>query len=228
MEYKPGEAIQARLEATLPALPIFPLPEVVLLPGAVLPLHIFEPRYRAMTAAVLSQGGILAMATLVPEAGAAPLGGILPAVYPVVGIGEVVAHEELPDGRYNLLLRGIARAWITEELPPDRAYRRVRGRVLEDVVRENSIIESGTRDLIALCDRLSTLIPSGGDRLRALARTEHNPALLVDILGASLIVDPLARRALLEDVDVVHRIERVSGEVATLISQFASHTGPPN
>src|SRR5690606_30905127 len=53
-------------QSALEALPIFPLPDVVLFPGAVLPLHIFEPRYREMTADLLAAHGLLALARLRP------------------------------------------------------------------------------------------------------------------------------------------------------------------
>jgi Lon protease-like protein len=97
-------------------IPLFPLPGVVLLPGTLLPLHIFEPRYRAMVADALGGERTIGMAMLKPgwEEGAEPL-----PVHPLGGAGEIVEAEELPDGRYNIVLEGRFRYRILEESPAD-------------------------------------------------------------------------------------------------------------
>jgi Lon protease-like protein len=82
-------------------IPLFPLPGVVLLPGTLLPLHIFEPRYRAMVARALAGDRTIGMAMIKP--GAAP-GGEAPEIFRIGGAGEIIESEELPDGRYNILL----------------------------------------------------------------------------------------------------------------------------
>ena len=96
-------------------IPIFPLPGVVLLPGALLPLHIFEPRYRAMVADALSGEHTIGMAMLKPGWERA---GPTPAIFPVGGAGRIVASEQLPDGRYDIVLEGEFRYRILEESPP--------------------------------------------------------------------------------------------------------------
>jgi len=110
--------------ADLPEIvPIFPLSGVLLLPRMPLPLHIFEPRYRAMTRDALADGGWIAM---VQPSGAAADDPMNPPVYPTACLGRIVAHEEAEDGRYNIVLRGTCRLRIAEELPPQDGYRRVR------------------------------------------------------------------------------------------------------
>jgi Lon protease-like protein len=98
-------------------VPVFPLPNCVLLPGGVLPLHIFEPRYRKMMHDVAQQAPDrqhIAMALL--REGYEPLYHTNQAViHPVVCVGQVLEHEMLPDGRYNLLLVGRARGMIRLE-----------------------------------------------------------------------------------------------------------------
>lgn len=91
---------------------LFPLPGVVLLPGALLPLHIFEPRYRAMVADALEGDQTIGMAMLKPgwESREEPL-----PIHPIGGAGEIVESEELPDGRYNIVLEGRFRYRILEE-----------------------------------------------------------------------------------------------------------------
>ena len=92
-------------------IPIFPLPDVVLFPHTLLPLHIFEPRYRQMIRDCLAGDKRLAMALLRPGWESDYYGR--PPVHPIAGAGEIIQHEELPDGRFNILLRGTMRIGIT-------------------------------------------------------------------------------------------------------------------
>src|SRR5205085_1976564 len=87
---------------------LFPLPNVVLFPQVVQPLHIFEPRYREMTADALADDRLIAMALLQPGWEADYEGR--PPIHPICCLGRIFAEKHLPDGRYNLLLRGLTRA----------------------------------------------------------------------------------------------------------------------
>ena len=96
-------------------LPLFPLPGVVLLPGTLLPLHVFEPRYSAMVADALAGDRLIGMAMLKPgwENAAEP-----PPIYAVGGAGEIVESEDLEDGRFNIVLEGRFRYRILDEAAP--------------------------------------------------------------------------------------------------------------
>ena len=100
-------------------IPLFPLPSVVLFPRAVLPLHIFEDRYRAMTADALTGGRQVAMALLKP--GWERDYYARPEIEPVVCVGVILTHELLPDGKYNFLLQGHTRARVVQETPTQGA-----------------------------------------------------------------------------------------------------------
>jgi Lon protease-like protein len=102
---------------------MFPLPGVFLYPNAVLPLHIFEPRYRQMIDDVLDGPGRIVLATIPPGEVETPQRP--PLVLPVAGLGEIVRHEKLPDGRFLIWLLGLGRVRI-REVDSDRLYRRVR------------------------------------------------------------------------------------------------------
>ena len=104
-------------------IPLFPLPGVVLLPGTLLPLHIFEPRYRAMVADALNGGRTIGMAMLRSDEDQE---GERPAVRPIGGAGEIVEADELEDGRYNILLEGRFRYRILEEVASPAPYRTAR------------------------------------------------------------------------------------------------------
>ena len=119
----------------LPAtLPIFPLPNVVFFPDVFLPLHIFEPRYRDMTRAALDSDRLIGMVLLRPDASHArgPIDALdfelaeldVPRIYPI-GCAGVISHvEEVEDGRYNIILRGLQKFRVTgEDEDPKRRYR---------------------------------------------------------------------------------------------------------
>ena len=101
-------------------IPLFPLPGVVLLPGTLLPLHIFEPRYRAMVADALAGSRTIGMAML--KAGW-EMAEDNPAIHAIGGAGEIVESEELEDGRYNILLQGQFRYRIVREEAVETPYR---------------------------------------------------------------------------------------------------------
>jgi Lon protease-like protein len=102
-------------------IPLFPLPDVVLFPGVVLPLHVFEERYRRLVADVLRGDRRLGMALLKPGWQADYEGN--PPVYPVVGYGRIESAGRLPDGRYHIRLLGEGKGRIESELAPG-PYRR--------------------------------------------------------------------------------------------------------
>src|SRR5690349_3988538 len=101
---------------------LFPLPNTILFPHVLLPLHIFEPRYLDMTHDALAGDGLLAIAQLKP--GWESTAAALPEIHPVICVGRIAHHVELEDGRYNLIVQGLHRASIIEELPLDYLYRR--------------------------------------------------------------------------------------------------------
>src|SRR5438552_3900280 len=100
-------------DVSLDHVPLFPLPNIVLLPRAILPLHIFEDRYKEMTADALAGDGTIAMALL--RAGWEKSYYGRPEIEPVVCVGKILTHERLADGKYNFLLEGRLRARIARE-----------------------------------------------------------------------------------------------------------------
>lgn len=99
-------------------LPLFPLPNCVLLPHATIPLHIFEPRYRTMTSDSLDSCGLIAMASFNGNQWTTDYEGC-PPLRSQVCVSYIVRHHCLEDGRYNLLLQGVCRARIIEEVKHD-------------------------------------------------------------------------------------------------------------
>jgi uncharacterized protein len=203
----------------LSALPIFPLPNCVLLPGGLLPLHVFEPRYRELTRDCLAGSQLMAIARLRPGYETSYYGR--PPVYDRCGVGRIICSEELPDGRFALLLRGIARIEIARELPADRSYRRVEARMLADQEHDRGAAHDHHRRLIKLCDRLAEVIEKGGPQLRDLVRSFDDPGACADAIAAALVMDADARQELLEAVNPTVRLERTLGHVSHMLCELA-------
>lgn len=133
-------------------IPIFPLPKTALLPGEVLPLHVFEPRYRALVRDAVATHKVIGIVQVVPGFETELPGS--PPVRETGCIGYIASHEELPDGRFMMWLLGLERFRILEELEPSAAYRQVR-------VRYEPTPESPKRlsEIRALRDELRKLLP---------------------------------------------------------------------
>jgi len=106
-------------------LPIFPLTGAVLFPGMQLPLHIFEPRYRAMVGDALIRDRLIAMIQPRRSVEGAPL-------YDVGCIGRIGEIQAMDDGRYNLILEGTSRFRLVRELDVTTAYRQVEAEIVAE------------------------------------------------------------------------------------------------
>jgi len=215
------DATEVRLAAALTRMPLFPLPNVVLFPQAPLRLHIFEDRYRAMTRDILGGERFVAMGLIVDGASAADE---RPAVEPIAGIGEVVMAHELPDGRFNLVVRGYARVHIDEELASDRPYRLVSASVVPDLpITDRNELRDAEQSLRVLIGQLADAIPEGGEPLRQIVAGLETPAVLANVAAAELIADVGVRQQLLETRDVARRLERVTAEIVAMMSRLGAH-----
>jgi Lon protease-like protein len=183
-------------------VPLFPLPNVVLFPAALLPLHIFEPRYCAMVADALEEERLIGMVMLRPgwEADYEQA----PAVYPIGCAGFITHADRLPDGRYNIILRGLEKFRILDERPARDGTRRYR------VARIDSIEEASRKSAGAAIHearrRLERLIA------RKLHRTTDE-SIPKDVPDEDLVhaiaqhLEPLEKQALLECDGLLHRCQ---------------------
>ena len=214
-----------RIDAALARLPIFPLPGAVLLPHGAVPLHIFEPRYLRMLHDCLPRNGghnALALAQLVPASLRA--GDDPPRVLPIIGVGTLARVEELPDGRYNLVLKGLLRARIAQEHVTSLPYRVVRAEALpDDPVEEQqpealAAAETLRRLLLAFC---AAQPGPGAQALAQLAARTQEPGKLADLIAASLLDSPDERQAVLEALRVRVRLSLVSEAIAARLAEAA-------
>ncbi len=215
-----GKVSSRGLGRALRRLPLFPLEDVVLFPHSMIPLHIFESRYRKMVRDVLGSNRLLAISLQLEKEN--PHDGNIPRVAVVASVGELVLAQELPDGRFNLVVRGRARIGIDEELPSDEPYRLIAAHEIpDDSAEERADIDEADTALRALVTGLAESIPDGGDLLKHVAAAQDTPAALANVVAASLIADSQTRQHLLETTDVFQRLERLSSEVVALTDRVA-------
>lgn len=186
-------------------IPIFPLPKVVLLPGEVLPLHIFEPRYREMTRDALDQHRVIGMIEYAGE-GSAP-DNAERAVRDVGCAGFIAEHKELPDGRYLLWLLGLERFRVVQEIPTDTPYRRVR--VVFTPIEENAALAAGMHpvrtELQQTLPRLVDLDQESRDKLQSQI-LEISDSQLIALASQILELPTDRKRQLLEADTQVERL----------------------
>jgi Lon protease-like protein len=195
-------------------LPIFPLPNVVLFPGVFLPLHIFEPRYRDMIADALTSDRMIGMVLLRPGWQHEYDGR--PPVYPI-GCSGVITHvETMPDGRYNIVLRGVERFRIVQE-DGEKTYRRAiiepvpdragSGDDLAAVRRQRSRLEAllapAIERSLSATGRLDKIGASRDSKIPSTMPDED----LVNALAQYLDLEPLEKQALLEQHSLRRRAE---------------------
>jgi Lon protease-like protein len=194
------------------SLPLFPLATPALFPYCATPLHVFEPRYRALTADALAGERRIGMATVRPEAIAEMPGD--PLLYEIGCAGFIAEHERLPDGRYLLLLQATRRFRILRETArsADRLYRAAEIEWLEeapgDAARASAHRSAAMRELHAL---LSGNAASGVD----LARLDglDDGRLACEIAQALRLPGP-EKQALLEAASAAERLERLAQTLA--------------
>ena len=183
----PGPVRAQSAESIPPVIPIFPLEVTMLFPGVSRPLHIFEPRYRAMVADALKGDKIIGMVTLKPGYEADYQGR--PPVYEIGCAGVIDEVEELPGGRFNIVLRGVTKVRITSE-DDSRAYRLARVDAMPEVLddAEKAALRKGR-------ERLETLITDGSTSKVPAGTADEE---LVNMVAQYLPMSLAERQGLLE------------------------------
>ena len=190
-------------------IPIFPLPDATLFPNTENQFHIFEPRYRAMIADALKGSKVIGMVALRPGYEAEYEGR--PPIFPIGCAGIILDYEELPDGRFNILLGGLSKFRVDSE-DDSRPYRLARVTPMPEVLDDSEIEplqkqRQRLEDLLgALTQRLGIAAPPSG------ADDEG----VVDVLAQYLPMEPPNRQRLLEEPGSLAR----AGALIRLLEQM--------
>lgn len=209
------------LAAACTAMPLFPLPGLVFLPSTLLPLHVFEPRYRALVKDCLAGAGIFAVPQL-REGWQEEYEG-RPAVWPMAGVGRIVRCQPLQDGRYNLLLLGMGRFHIDAESSTDTLYRVANGHIVTDTLPAGgeAALQPATEQLRQLVGQLITVHPGlAADFVRVLEHAD-GPVQLIDMLGHLALREAEERQTFLETADPLARCDQVLSGLAGFLSLSA-------
>ena len=185
-------------------IPVFPLPNVVFFPKTYLPLHIFEPRYREMVADAAAEGRCVGIA-LLKEGWEQDYYGN-PPVYDVGCVGRLISAQGLPDGRFNILLQGLHRYEIREELY-SKSYRQARI-ALKPLSLDSAVEAAGRAELVRLVgDYLRT--QDNGYVWRGFLDSHVKDEVLINTLSTYLDLSPLEKQLLLEADSLRQRARRL-------------------
>ena len=181
-------------------VPVMVLPGVTLFPNALLPLFIFEPRYRAMLEEALGTGRMLAMAM--------PCDSEEREVEVIAGVGLVRACIRNEDGTSNLILQGVSRVRFTgwEQREP---YRIARIDPLASHEGAMDKLDSQVTQLHALCARFKERGIELPSQFEAYLNQITNIGVITDLVASTLVSDPRVRQMLLEEVDIPRRLEKL-------------------
>lgn len=207
---------------------LFPLPNLVMFPSVVQPLHIFEPRYRQMLADALEDDRLIGMVLLQP--GWEEDYHLRPAIHPVGCLGKVFKEERLADGRYNLLLHGLHRVRIRDEIDSPKLYRVANGDLLEDHTSLTLPQEQELRR--ALGELVPAWFAAHGSPSAPLDKLLHGDlslGTLTDVFSFALPLGQELKQRLLEELDVGRRARLLTEHLRQQLGLPSSgRSFPPN
>jgi Lon protease-like protein len=204
------------------SIPLFPLSNVVLFPGCLTPLHIFELRYRQMIEAALRGERLIGMVTVRPDAREQMEGN--PPIYAVGCAGLITDHERLPDGRYDIILRGVERFRIESECAPDveRLYRLADACWLDDPDGGSAGGRARLReDVLGHLQHLARR-SQGGEELSLAELGELDDGAFTHALCQALALPPEEKQGLLEAASLTERLTQLEGLLAFHLASAGS------
>lgn len=196
-----GDTPKLTLDDLPTALPIFPLQGALLLPGGELPLHIFEPRYRAMIEDAMLAERMIGMIQPREKEKLEP--DDKPDVFGIGCVGQIATHNRLDDGRHLILLTGVCRFRVKQELPLMRGYRRVEpdyGPFVTDLYDDGSAVDRA--QLLATLEKYLKRRKLEAD-WQAIGETPTPK--LVSIMAMVCPFAPNEKQALMEAKDIAQR-----------------------
>lgn len=181
---------------SLGCVPIFPLRGAVLFPHTLMPLHIFEPRYREMMAYILKEGCPLVMGHVQPGDDLDAFGN--PVIYAVAGAGKLFEHTLLPDGRYDILVQGIQRVRLLEELDSPHPFRLGRFETLTPSPEDPNSLDRRLAALQGIVLSVGRVRPRLAGVLSNIISEGPTPQAVTDILASLVLSESHIRQAALE------------------------------
>lgn len=209
------------------SVPVFPLKNVQLFPHTILPLNIFEPRYIAMIDYALENDHLITIGDTqfemqdddmesenIDRDDSQP-----PAIRPILGAGVIIAVNKTEAQRYQILVQGVTRVMLLEELEQTMPFRQVSAEILPDE-------DSDPKRLFQIEDQLRSLLghfaeenESKAEALYELLKTAPNAEVLSYMIGANLVSSPGLRQSLFEELNPSRRLEMIYQYIGDLLLQ---------
>lgn len=208
------------------SVPVFPLKNVQLFPHTILPLNIFEPRYLAMIDYALENDHLITIGdtqidTPVDEGeifdSNVDEDSVPPAIRPILGAGVIIAVNKSDNQRYQILVQGVTRVKMLEELEQTMPFRQVSAEILPDE-------DSDPKQLFQIEDQLRSLLghfaeqnESKSEALYDLLKTAPNAEVLSHMIGANLVSSSTLRQSLFEELNPSRRLEMIYQHIGDLL-----------
>lgn len=206
-------------------LPLFPLPDVVLFPRVALPLHVFEPRYRAMVEAAMEGERRIGIVQLRDGYEDQYLG--TPPIFRILTAARILDSERLKDGRWNLILEGVERVQLLEETQKDPYRIALVEPLVEEILQaEADEVDGLMRTTAAMAENLGSNFRESRRILNNLVNTHQHPSIVADLIAAVLVVDPYARQSLLAERNILRRFRLLRVQLQGLAVELASRRIP--
>lgn len=193
-------ALFGSLQGYQGSLPLFPLPNIVQFPNTFLPLHVFEPRYKQLVKEAVEADGYLGIVLLKPGWKENYYGN--PPIYEMACMGQICRVDELSEGRYNILLRGLKRAKITK-IESNHPYRRAKVHVYEELeagaLKRNRLRKELNESFMGILHA-----PEWG--FSVLSAPHLDLGIMADLISSGFPCDLPQKQKLLETVNIEDRI----------------------
>ncbi len=208
---------------------VFPLPNLVMFPHVMQALHVFEPRYRAMVEEAIEGDRLMALGVLSPGweqnyEGRPPLRS-------TACLCRIATHQRTKQGTYNVLVLGVRRLRLINELPPKKLFRVVEAELLDDVELEDAQDGDAAalqQELLAAFKRAMPKIPNAYEQLDQLLGSQITLGMLTDIVSYTIDLDLEIKMRLLAECDVLRRTRMLLDAIASRPAAAASRAFPPD
>lgn len=208
---------------------LFPLPNLVMFPHVMQAMHIFEPRYRSLFEEAISDDQLIALGVLAQGWEVDYEGR--PALEPMACLCRIATYQRTPEGTYNVLLLGVRRIQLQEELPPTKPFRVAEATIVEDHVPSHSSAEEIVglqQQLLMAFKRSMPKIPTSYEQVDELLGSQITLGMLADIVAYTAELNSSTKLSLLKTSNVVDRVHVLLNALSkSSQSSKARRTFPP-
>lgn len=215
------------------SVPVFPLKNVQLFPHTILPLNIFEPRYIAMIDYALENDRLITIGDTQFDDTDDDIDDDIedesepPRIRPILGAGVIIAVNKTEDQRYQILVQGVTRVMMLEELDQTMPFRQVSAEILTDKEIDPKQVFQAEDQLRSLLAHFAEENESKAETLYDLLKTAPNAEFLSHMIGANLVHSPIMRQSLFEELNLSRRLEMIYQHIGDLLLQSELEDSTP-